>query len=347
MRAIDPVMSSVNSASIRSLAVVLVTTALAALIHFGFVFPVLGTPSPVLLFVLAVVASASYGGLPAGLLATLVSVIIVGSITWTGWGGEWRADEILRLVVLAIGGVIASSLAAELRRARRRAEARQSALESEITSRQAAEKRLAASEGDFRGLAESLPDVVFAANAYGEITYVNRRWSDFAGVEEEPGAGWWARVHPDDAERAWQSWSLALATSSPFESRLRLRSQRDDYRWFLVRARPLPHSVSTVRWFGLIADIDAQMRVESALRDRDEQLRLALESTGLGIFEVEIWTERMTWSERCRAIWGFSEGEALTFRKVRASVHPADRRRAVRAMNTSRDPQGTGEFAFD
>ncbi len=333
----------------KSLAVVAVSTAIAALIHLGVLLPWLGRPAPVIFIVLAVVASAAYGGLWSGLLATVIGVsIVASSVEWSE--GARFASEAVRLGLLSIGCIVAALLADALHRAKARAETARREMAREAEKKEAAEQRLRASEARFRELVESFPDIMFVADERGGSQYANPRWSEFSGQDtrELASAHWAERVHPDDRDRVLAAWALAVNTGTTFEEKCRLGGSGGEHRWFLVRARPVDRGPDhPPQWFGVATEIDAQMRAEAALRDRDEQLRLALESTGLGVYEFEFWTRRIVWSERCRTICGFGDSEPLSFRKIRMALHPADRRGVLRAFFNACDPHGTGEFALD
>jgi PAS domain S-box-containing protein len=334
---------------VRSVAVLVVSTAIAALIHLGVLLPWLGRPAPVIFIVLAVVASAAQGGLWFGLLATAIGVSVVGSgVSWAESASV--PGEIARLALLSVGCVVAAFLADALHRSAARAEAARRALARESGMKELAERRLMASEARFRELVESFPDIMFVADIHGSSLYANQRWAEYSGQDRAQLASthWAERLHPDDRDRVLGAWALAVNTGTHFEARCRLSGSGGEYRWFLVRARPVDRGPGNEpQWFGVATEIEAQIRAEAALRDRDEQLRLALESTGLGVYEFELWTRRVIWSERCRAICGFGESELLGVRRIRASIHPQDRRGAVRAFRNACDPHGTGEFAVD
>jgi PAS domain S-box-containing protein len=331
--------------TVQVLAVVGVCTAIAALVYLHVLTPVFGRPVPVVLIVVAVMASAAYGGLRAGLFATALGVAFVA---WTiDWAAPDRATDAARLLLLAVGSVIAAAVAAALLRARRRAEAAYATLAEASAARRVVEERLAASEARLRELVEAFPEIMFVADGSGRARYANPRWAEYVGTAADT-AHWAERVHPEDRERVTAAWTLAVNTEAPFELRCRLADAAGASRWFLVRARPMrAASGDAVQWFGVATDVDAQMRAEAALRDREEQLRLALESTGLGVFEFEFWTRRIVWSERCRTICGFARDEAITARRIVETIHPDDRRRALRALARARAARGGGEFALE
>ncbi|MEP6607836.1 MAG: PAS domain-containing protein [Burkholderiaceae bacterium] len=349
-------MESDRTVALKALAVVAITTTVAALLQYGLLLPALGTPAPQLIPVLAILASAAYGGLWPGLLATALCVLIAAATSSVGGAPAFFAftsiESTAPAVLLAVVGIVASGLAEELHRAQRRAQRRQGALQKEIADRRSSEQRVASSEARFRELAESLPDIMFAMDAAGANVYTNQRWADYTGLKRTPDGNAQRlgreAIHPEDLQRVREAWRSALARGTQYESRHRIRSVDGSYRWFMVRASPVKRAGDQApRWFGVATDIDGQMRAEESLRDRDEQLRLALESTGLGVFEIDLTTRRMIWSDRCRAIFDFSSTAALPYRKARRAIHPDDRRRVVETINRSRDPSGQGEFAFE
>ena len=78
--------------------------------------------------------------------------------------------------------------------------------------------------------------------------------------------------------------------------------------------------------------IAERLRTESALRTSQEQLRLALEAARMGVWEWELPSGEVRWSERAAALFGLAlqhfDGSADTVMRM---VHPDDRQR-VRAI---------------
>ena len=141
-------------------------------------------------------------------------------------------------------------------------------------------KRL--SEQRYRDLAESMPQIVWTADAAGRLTYGNRRWFDCAELPPtDPLALQWdALVAPADRSRLATEWEKAHAAGKGWEGELRLGSHATEtYRWHLVRAVPVrsdPHDAASTTWMGTSTDIHDLKRAENALRF------LADASTALG-----------------------------------------------------------------
>ena len=92
------------------------------------------------------------------------------------------------------------------------------------------------------------------------------------------------------------------------------------------------------RW--LTRDITDRVKAEEILRTSERRRRLALESAGLGTFNIDPATNALTTDERFQAIFG-APGDQITYEQAFAIVHPDDRvdqRDAVEAAIRPDDP---------
>ncbi|HYE58441.1 MAG TPA: PAS domain-containing protein, partial [Rhodothermales bacterium] len=84
-----------------------------------------------------------------------------------------------------------------------------------------------------------------------------------------------------------------------------------------------------------------RVRAESALRSREEQLRLALDAAGMGTWRWDLATRTVEADATERALWGFPLDRALTMDDYFAQVHPDDvtrvRARVEEALATCGD----------
>ncbi len=141
----------------------------------------------------------------------------------------------------------------------------------DITRQKQAEAELRESERRYRALADSMPQIVWAARPDGHLDYFNRRWYEFSGFPEgESGDGSWVPIlHPDDVERCLEAWGAAVRSGETYQIEYRFKDRvSGGYRWQLGRALPVRDDAgNVVRWFGTCTDIDDQKRLEEGLRE--------------------------------------------------------------------------------
>jgi PAS domain S-box-containing protein len=204
-------------------------------------------------------------------------------------------------------------------------------------------------EDQFRVLAETLPQLVWTTRPDGYHDYFNRRWYEFTGLNDDQpiGSGWSEVVHADDRSRVRKRWNRALATGKLYEVEYRIRGKDGNYRWFLSRALPIHDASGAIlRWFGTCTDIEGQKRAEEALRQLDEQHRLALEAAELGTWDYNPAKATISWDERSCALFGIEAAAIrdLSFDEMLARIHEEDRCRIGELLPAALEPASGGRF---
>ena len=72
-----------------------------------------------------------------------------------------------------------------------------------------------------------------------------------------------------------------------------------------------------------------------------------MESTGLGVWDWNVATGTMTWSERAKAIYGLPPGEPVTYAQVRDATHPDDLPRTSALARRALDPELRGKEPYE
>jgi PAS domain S-box-containing protein len=175
----------------------------------------------------------------------------------------------------------------------------------EITERKRVEAALRASERQFHTLADSIPQLVWMAEADGRIFWVNSYWYDYTGVPAGYGRAhdWQALLAPASRADARRSWAQSLQAGAALEMELSLLGKDGQYRPFLTRAIPLRDATSTVyRWIGTHIDISEQRR-------REEHIRFIVDELSIGprICLRSSWRSP-TRPRNTRATWGNFKG---------------------------------------
>ncbi|MBL0726147.1 PAS domain S-box protein [Piscinibacter sp. HJYY11] len=141
-------------------------------------------------------------------------------------------------------------------------------IHEDVTGRVLADQELRASEEHFRTIADAIPQMVWSTRPDGYHDYYNRQWYEFTGVPRNStdGESWNGMFHPDDQDRAWETWRRSLSTGETYEIEYRLRHRSGQYRWVLGRALPIrDDGGQIIRWMGTCTDIDEQKRVRDEL----------------------------------------------------------------------------------
>lgn len=186
----------------------------------------------------------------------------------------------------------------------------------------------------FRALADSLPHLVWLADAVGGCEYVNRRWCEFTGLDASQSLawGWLEAVHPDDRGPCTEAWARALPHGLPFEFEQRVRREDGAYRWFSVRCAPLP-GPAPVRWFGTAIDIHEHKAAEDSgelgererLRFAEERYRLAADAVQGLVYDWDLESDIVHRSPGLERLLGFAPADVpATAAWWRERVHPED-----------------------
>ncbi|OJX28436.1 MAG: hypothetical protein BGO86_07430 [Chryseobacterium sp. 36-9] len=130
-----------------------------------------------------------------------------------------------------------------------------------VTDLVLAKKEIEEKEEKYRNLADSLPIIVWTADKDGNIDYYNKKWYEYTGFEgiDNREAATHKILHPDDINRAMQTWNNSQKNKSPYEIEYQFRDYKseDSYRWFLGRAIPIKDpNEDVIQWIGTCTDIN-------------------------------------------------------------------------------------------
>jgi PAS domain S-box-containing protein len=210
----------------------------------------------------------------------------------------------------------------------------------DVTQRRHSQEAQRESERELSALAESMPQIVWMADLDGSTIYCNQRWLDFTGLsrEETYGTGWARTVHPDDVQLALHTWTDARASGADFEVESRLRGRDGQYRWMLVRGvAHRDRDGRVTKWMGTCTDIDAMKQSADAVRASEQRFQLLARATNDGIWECDLTTGTVWWSEGFTALFGTRNESGATLERGLARIHPEDRESASARLQRAID----------
>ncbi len=146
------------------------------------------------------------------------------------------------------------------------------------------EQALRESEDRLRSMADSMPQLVWVADAAGHYEYFNQRWYQYTGTtgNEVTADLRIDQVHPDDRRMARRVWHHSLKSGEPYEVQYRLyHAPSASYRWVIGRAYPtLNGAGKPVKWYGTCTDIDEHKRaaqLQTFLAEASNQMNKSLD----------------------------------------------------------------------
>ena len=145
----------------------------------------------------------------------------------------------------------------------------------DVSERKQVERALRLSEAEFRTLAETMPQIVWATRADGGNIYFNQHWMDYTGLtlEESLGDGWNKPFHPEDRQRAWDAWQKAVAGGGSYSLECRLRRADGSYRWWWIMGAPFKAADGNIlKWFGTCLDITERRQAEEKIHQLNAEL---------------------------------------------------------------------------
>ncbi|MFM9433050.1 PAS domain S-box-containing protein [Janthinobacterium sp. CG_23.3] len=146
-----------------------------------------------------------------------------------------------------------------------------------IERRQAADA-VAESEEHFRHALELNAQVLWTAQADGQLDYVARRWRDWTGGSGL-GGSWGDAMHPDDLAPTLAAWQASVASGVPYDIEHRVRMLDGQYRWMRSRAlcRRNEHGAQ-LKWYGSTEDINQHWQARAALLKSEAEFRSLVEA---------------------------------------------------------------------
>jgi PAS domain S-box-containing protein len=138
------------------------------------------------------------------------------------------------------------------------------------------EQALRESERNLSLTINTIPTHIYVLDTEGSVRYVNQAVMDYTGLtlEDVQQEDYRDRViHPEDFKRVRAGRTASLRRGAPFSTEQRVLGNDGQYRWFLVRYKPLlDEQGGIVRWYVAASDIEDRKRAEEALRELESDL---------------------------------------------------------------------------
>ncbi len=162
-----------------------------------------------------------------------------------------------------------------------------------------------------------------------------------------------AQLAPSESDRLHRAMQDAIAQGDGHRFRTEISiGQGSKERSVLVAGlvterQGIGSSAPALQCVGAVLDQSRERSTAARVERLETSLQLAVESTRLGIWDVDLATDSITLSARAREIYGFSADAAVTRQDVRSRILADDCEAVENCWRAALDPTGQGRFDVD
>ncbi|MCV6636562.1 PAS domain-containing protein [Candidatus Albibeggiatoa sp. nov. NOAA] len=211
--------------------------------------------------------------------------------------------------------------------------------EKDITLQKQAEYALKESEERFALALKAANDGLWDWDLQTNSLFFSERWKGMLGFADHELSNdldtWRKLVHPDDVQCAEKDISDYLSKKTDkYEAIHRLQHKDGHYVWILDRGIGLENEEGQyTRFIGTHTDISLQKRAEQALKESEERFSLALQASNDGVWDWNLQTNELFFSERLKSMLGYSNDEFKdSFEAWEGLIHPDDAEVAIKKV---------------
>lgn len=186
----------------------------------------------------------------------------------------------------------------------------------DVTDIREAQARLQESETRFRTVADSAPALIWMSDDEARLTFVNRRFRTFFGIEADDAveSAWERLVHPDDLDGYHEAYRQAFANRDRFEGVVRINHPQLGQRW--LRCEGVPRFDGAGQFQGYVGaniDVTEAKRAEDDLKRINELLE---ERVGEALAEKAKAEADLMHAQRMEAVGRLTGGVAHDFNNL-------------------------------
>ena len=201
-------------------------------------------------------------------------------------------------------------------------------ISTDIEDRKRSEEALQSAEHNLSLIINTIPAHIYVLNTEGFVQHVNQAVMDYTGLTVEDVQQQDYRdnvIHPEDFKRVRAVRAASLRRTAQFSTEQRVLRNDGQYRWFLVRYKPLlDEQGQIVRWYVAAFDIEDRKQAEARVEQAYLRLAEAQRLSKTGSFITDWLADEHDWSEEAFRIFEFDPTTKVTVQMIRDVVHPED-----------------------
>jgi PAS domain S-box-containing protein len=201
----------------------------------------------------------------------------------------------------------------------------------DMTELRRSRERIEASEARLRAFADHSPALMYLKDGEGRYRFVNRRFLQRFGLPLEQVLGRTdAQLFPPRVATALSAHDAQVLTNGvPVQAEETLRSLDGEQVSVVVKFPMFDGDGRVAGVGGIATDISERKRTEQALAEQRTLLAEAQKVAGLGCWEWDPASGRLTWSDELYRMYGIDgKGFEPSFEAYLERVHPDDRQQA-------------------
>jgi len=210
------------------------------------------------------------------------------------------------------------------------------------------QEKLRESETRFRWLFESNLIAIFFWKKDGGITDANQAYCDLVGYSAQEchqgGLNWQKITSPEYLDRDFAAIQEMMSSGicKTYEKVFINQRSGEKVAVLTAIARMVDANAEGV---GFAVDLTDLKRAEQALKKSEATLKLAVETTGLGIFDLDLATGKGEWSNIAKGHYGLPPEAEVDLELALNTMHPEDRAHIERLVKDAATPGGTGVYS--
>ncbi len=208
----------------------------------------------------------------------------------------------------------------------------------DISEHKRVELAIQESEQKYRQLVDNASEAIVVVQD-GYLKFVNPITCDLTGYSEQEllSRPFSEFIHPDDRGLVMEHYlSRMKGERITHEHTIRMLERDGKSKWVEIR-----HGL--IEWEGkpatsnFLTDITERKQAEETLKISKERLLFATEGANLGIWNWNIVTGELIWSNQCKALFGIPLDETMSYQRFSDALHPDDRERTDMAVKDTLD----------